>query len=368
MRRMKALRLFGRVLRAAAVMVMLLVLGVWGLVGCATSYETHLAAGHPDVPAGLSGELRRTVSVLSEDIGERNCYRTKGLERAAAWIEGQLRDAGLKPVPECFNVPRTEVNKLPADRPVRNIYADVTGTTQPNEIIVIGGHYDSRIAHQGWHDHERVLPDNLGTPGANDNASGVAATLALAGWFHQHPQNRTLRFYFWVNEEPPFYQTDQMGSRVSARLFKQTCASEKLVSAISFDAVGCYSAQPQTKRRGDYLGLPSLIGLPARADYAAFLSVKPNGPLMDRCARVFSQHSRVAVRQMALPDMGKIVAWSDDWSFKEEKFPAFCVTDTAYLRSDHYHELSDKIEHMDFVPFAEVVWGMRFVIEDLANH
>jgi hypothetical protein len=248
---------------------------------------------------------------------------------------------------------------------VRNIIAEVPGTIRRDEIIIVGGHYDSRGPHTSWHDHDHVLPNERGTPGANDNGSGVAATLALARRFAHAPQARTLRFYLWVNEEPPFYQTEAMGSVVSAK--RSRAAGEKIIAAISFDTVGCYSRQPREKREGDYGPLPGLLGLPRSTDYVAFMGVHPSSSLMRKCAVWFNKQSQTPIRTLALPYVHHSVGWSDDWSYQRQGYPAFCVTDTAFLRADHYPEVSDTIEHVDFPIFADVVWGMQNVIAQLAS-
>ncbi len=121
---------------------------------------------------------------------------------------------------------------------MHNVIAELPGTSRSEEIIIVGAHYDSRAAFDGWHDHDNVKPEHRGTPGANDNASGVAAVLAIARRMAGHPLPRTVRFCFWVNEEPPFYQKpDAMGSHVSAQ--RSRAAHENIRAVIAFDAVGC---------------------------------------------------------------------------------------------------------------------------------
>ena len=61
----------------------------------------------------------------------------------------------------------------------------------------------------------------VGAVGANDNGSGVAAVLELARLFKESKPARTLRLVAFVNEEPPFFKSDQMGSRVYARRSKE---------------------------------------------------------------------------------------------------------------------------------------------------
>jgi Zn-dependent M28 family amino/carboxypeptidase len=206
--------------------------------------------------------------------------------------------------------------------------------------------------------------DERGTPGADDNASGVAALLAVARALANVSTERTIRFVAFVNEERPFYQTDAMGSVVYARHCRSV-TNEFVVGMISLETLGCYSAQPHHKRF--WFSFASLMGLPAKPDYVAFLSNCYSRRFARECAEIYQAHSPVPVRTLSLPSMGKLVAWSDDWSFWREGIPAFSLTDTAFLRHDHYHEISDTEEKLNYATMADVVWGLRQVIERLAN-
>lgn len=245
---------------------------------------------------------------------------------------------------------------------VWNIEATKPGSGRADEVIVVGSHYDSRVAMAGYRDHGPPLKDRLGTPGADDNASGVAATLTVARMLADRSTERSIRFVAFVNEEPPFFQTPAMGSRVYARAIAAN-PSVRVIGMISPDSLGCYSYQSMRKR----IALASVVGLPDRPDYVAFLSNRFSRRFSRRCAEVFGRHSAIAVRSVALPALTPRVGWSDDWSFWQEGIPAFNVTDTGYLRYDHYHEISDTPDRLDYPAMAEVVWGLRHVIESLAN-
>ena len=336
-------------------------------LGCKSSYQKPaVAADHLEVNVGLPEALRSSVKVLSQDIGERNCYRPENLRKASSWIESQLIADGYKVRSEPFDIAGKPFQC--ADQTVHNVIADLPGTQHPDQIVIVGAHYDSRVAMEAWHDHTTQVPAQRGTPGANDNGSGVAAVLAIAQAFARQPQPRTIRFCFWVNEEPPFYQhtdKDLMGSYVSAS--RSRSAGEDIRAAVVFDTVGCYSPQPNRKRSGVLDFAASTVGLPPTSDYVAFLGLTSNEKIVAASAKVFAAHSRVPVRTVVLPYIGPWVAWSDDWSYSKLNYPAYCVTDTAYLRSDRYHETADTIEGIDFGPFADVVWGVRYVIQDLAT-
>src|SRR3954468_4166342 len=145
-----------------------------------------IAATHP-----AAGRLRSHVEMLADTIGERNLWQYGALERAAQYISTELTSSGYTPRRQTF-----EFAKLP----LSNVEAVLEGTARPGEIVVVGAHYDS-VA---------------GCPGANDNATGVAAVLELAQRLSGEPQPRTIHFVAFVNEEPPFFQTAHMGSVVYA--------------------------------------------------------------------------------------------------------------------------------------------------------
>jgi len=151
------------------------------------SFRGPLAALTP-AESELAGELRRHVTMLASKIGERNARRLERLEAAVRRIEAELARVG--------SVRRHEFRA--GERTFTNLDLEVPGTVDPERILVVGAHYDTAI----------------GTPGANDNASGVASVLALARRFARRPAERTIRFVAFANEEPPWFKTSGMGSLV----------------------------------------------------------------------------------------------------------------------------------------------------------
>ena len=133
--------------------------------------------------------LKKHVQVLAGDIGERTVFRFSALEASAQYIEDQFRLQGHNVLFQEFEA---------GGKVVKNLEVIVPGTTVADELVVIGAHYDSVY----------------GSPGANDNGSGVAAVLEFARLFARKPVARTIRLVTFVNEEPPFFRTRYMGSRV----------------------------------------------------------------------------------------------------------------------------------------------------------
>ena len=162
----------------------------------------------------LRDELKKHVEKLAGDIGERNILTLKALNDAADYVAASFGEAGLQVTRQTFTA-----NGVKCD----NLVTEIPGSTLANEIVVVGAHYDSVI----------------GAPGANDNASGTAAVLVLARKFAGTKPARTLRFIAFVNEEPPFFQTEEMGSLVYARSCR--ARGDNIVAMLTPETIGYYS-------------------------------------------------------------------------------------------------------------------------------
>lgn len=201
----------------------------------------------------------------------------------------------------------------------------------------------------------------IGTPGANDNSSGVAATLALARRFAKRNTDRTLRFVAFVNEEPPYFQTDQMGSRVYAQRCRQR--RENVVSMLSLETIGYYDDTPGTQ---DY---PPPFGLlyPSEGNFIGFVGNTESGDLVRQAVAAFRRNEKFPAEGGALPGEIPGVGFSDQWSFWQEGYPALMVTDTAMFRYPHYHEPEDTIDKVNFDRTARVVRGLEKVVAELVG-
>src|SRR3972149_5739017 len=197
-----------------------------------------------DEEAVLRDRLRAHVSVLAGDIGERNVWRSRALEASARHVERGLGDLGYLVTVQEFDVQGVTVKNLEAER---------KGNSVPEEVVVVGAHYDSII----------------GSPGANDNASGVAGVLEMARLLADQPFPRTVRFVAFVNEEPPFFQTDDMGSRVYASRARRR--GERIVAMLSIETIGYYSEEAGSQ----HYPFPLSLLYP---DTANFIGVVGNPP------------------------------------------------------------------------------------------
>lgn len=283
----------------------------------------------------LRDELRADVQKLAGDIGERNMMRYPQLVAAAEFIEQSLGGAGLQTRRDSYEL---------HGRACHNIETEIRGTSR--DIVVIGAHYDSVF----------------GCPGANDNGSGVAALLALARRFAGASTSKTLRFVAFVNEEPPYFQSSQMGSYVYASRCKER--GDKVVAMISLETIGYFSDAPGSQT----YPAPGLgVFYPKIGNFIGFVANTHSRALLHRVMSIFRAQKKIPSEGAALPAFIPGVGWSDQWSFWQHGYPGVMVTDTAPFRYPHYHLPSDTPDKLDYERFALVVSGMEKVIVDLTR-
>ena len=288
----------------------------------------------------LRDALKADVHTLAGTIGDRNVISGyKALCAVADYIEDSLSKVGYQVRRQGYEVDQFK------GRPCYNLEVEIRGSVHPEEIVVIGAHYDTIEK----------------TPGANDNASGVAAMLALARAFAGTKPDRTLRFVAFVNEEPPFFWTHDMGSRVYARQCK--ARHERIVAMLSLETLGYYSDEKGSQRYP--LRIFNLF-YPTTGNFVGFIGNTRSRSLVRTVAGSFRRAGFCPSETAALPGWITGVGWSDHWAFWQEGYPAVMVTDTALFRYRWYHTADDTPEKLNYEMFTLVVEGLKKVVGDLA--
>lgn len=284
----------------------------------------------------LSNLLRQDVQKLAVDIGARNGGESEKLNAAKTFLETALTESGYTVKRQTYQIDNQSCTNLEVER---------SGTERPDEVIVVGSHYDSAF----------------NSPGANDNATGAAATLELARMFAKQPSRRTLRFVEFTNEEPPFFWTENMGSLVYAKQLK--ARQEKIVAMLSLETMGYFSDTVGSQK------YPFPIGLlyPNQGNFIAFIGNLKSGDLVRRSIASFRHHTKFPSEGAVLPAWVPGVGWSDQWSFWQQGYPGIMVTDTAPYRYPYYHREDDTPDKIDFARLARVVSGLAEVISGLAE-
>jgi hypothetical protein len=298
----------------------------------ATSPLAPLTAEEAEFAAGLQADL----ATLALEIGERHVWRPEALARAAGFIAEELAAAGWPVEQQAFEADGVRCLNLVAER---------LGSREPGKIVVVGSHYDT-------------VP---GTPGANDNGSGLAVNLALARTLADHRPARTLRLVFFANEEPPWFQTDSMGSVVYARACKER--GEEIVAMLSLETMGCY----RDERGSQHYPPPLSLLYPNRGDFLAAVGGVSSRALVRRVVGQLRETASLPIEGAALPMGLPGVGWSDHWSFARQGYPAVMLTDTALFRYTHYHRAEDLPDQVDVERLARAASAVRRLVVALAD-
>lgn len=283
----------------------------------------------------LRKRLHAHVYKLSYEIGPRNLQHYSALNKTQAYITEQMILHNSN-----FLIQQYHYEK----KMISNLIVEKIGQHRPDEIIIVGAHYDTV----------------LDSPGADDNATGIACLLELIRLLHNYNNQRTLRFVAFTLEEPPFFGTDQMGSDVYARSCKEK--NENIVGMIALEMLGYYTE----KRRSQNYPLPDMVG--QYSDRGNFIAVVTNdqyGQLAIDFAEKIKEVSLIKTKTIIPNFHIHGIDLSDHSSFWKYNYPAIMITDTAFYRNPHYHEVSDTIDTLNFKYFTRAVYALGYALKKL---
>lgn len=280
--------------------------------------------------------LRRHVGALAHEIGERHVWRPQALTAAAHYVEDALARG------------RCTVNRQEyevAGVPCANLEVECRGSERGGGILLLGAHYDTVV----------------GSPGADDNASGVAALIEIAGMLRESKLRASVRCVAFVNEEWPFFGRRTMGSLVYARAARSRGEDIRLM--VSLEMLGYYSSAPGSQR------YPPLLRYfyPDRGSFIAFVSNLRSRHALVRFHEAFRSECNFASERLASPAIMPGVSLSDQLSFWRSGYPGVMVTDTAFYRYPHYHRPTDTPDKLDFTSMARVTVGIARAILRLSQ-
>jgi Zn-dependent M28 family amino/carboxypeptidase len=284
----------------------------------------------------LESRLKRHVESLAGEIGERHVGRPKALHAAESFIAGELALLDYDVARQTYVAEGVESS---------NLEVTVPGASRASEIVLVGAHYDT-------------VP---GSPGADDNASGVAGLIEIASELREARPARTVKLVAFVNEEPPFFYFGEMGSRVYARAARRR--GDDIRVMLSLEMLGCYSEAAGSQ------AYPPLFGLlyPDAGNFIAFVSNLRSRRALREVVSAFKGGSDFPAEKLASPGIVPGVSWSDQLSFWREGYPAVMVTDTAFYRYRHYHQATDTPDRIDYARMAKVVDGLAKAVASLAD-
>ncbi|KQQ88113.1 hypothetical protein ASF77_15195 [Massilia sp. Leaf139] len=287
----------------------------------------------------LAERLRAHVGAIASK--EHNTRTPAELENAAVYIEEALVGAGYKPSRQEY---------LAGGQKVRNIEASIGNVapgTRPERIFIVGAHYDSA----------------QGAPGANDNGSGTAAVLELARLLRkvQPAAGTEVRFVLFVNEEPPWFMGEAMGSMVHAAEMKRQ--GQHVQAALVLETMGYYTDAPESQQLP-----PGLEGrYPSTGNFIAFVGTLASSQLVREALAAFRAASDFPAHGLAAPAHTTGVTLSDHSAYNRHGYPALMITDTAFMRYPYYHTAQDTPDKLDYGSMARVVTGLAKTITALAG-
>ncbi|HEX9392543.1 MAG TPA: M28 family peptidase [Usitatibacteraceae bacterium] len=297
---------------------------------------TPIASTPPQVdPVRLEAHVKH----LSVDLYPRSFDQSHNLELSADYIHDAFKATGAEVSTQEVAVDGVKY---------RNVIARFGPPSGP--LLVIGAHYDSHgDASRGAHDPRGYTPDSH-TPGADDNASGVAGLLELARLLGRQPQARAIELVAYTLEEPPYFRTEQMGSAWHARSL--VAAKREVRLMLSLEMIGTFSDDPNSQ---DY-PVPGMAHLYSdRGDFIAIVGKFGDFDATRKAKALMAGASDLPVFSINAPPLLQGIDFSDHLSYWNAGFPALMITDTAFLRNHQYHRAGDTYEKLDYRRMAKVV-------------
>jgi hypothetical protein len=305
----------------------ILSVGFWFIVGVAV---TPLVWAKPSTD-GIRADprrLRSDVEKLSVAFHPRDSHHPDNMAGCANYVRAQFLDAGA------FSV-TVQAFKANGGNKYRNVCALFGEAEGPRTVV--GAHYDSEV----------------GTPGADDNASGVAGILEFARLVGKHPIPGNVEVVAYALEEAPYFGSAEMGSMVHAKSLKDRGIMVR--RAIILETIGYYSDLSGSQTFPD----PALKALyPDTGNYIALVGRLDQYALLETIKAKMKTATDLPVYSVCAPATVVGIDFSDHRSYWEYGFPALMVTDTAFYRNPHYHKSSDTSDRLDYARMAKVVEGV----------
>jgi Zn-dependent M28 family amino/carboxypeptidase len=286
--------------------------------------------------ADLTRRLSGHVAALAGVIGERNVFRPDAYEAARDYIRRELIGARGRPGEIPFTVQGVEC---------ANLEVIVEGTAPDAPALVVGAHYDTVS----------------GSPGADDNASGVAALIELARLLGASRPARSIRLVAFCNEEAPFFGGPHQGSMVYVRALEAAATPVHLMC--SLEMLGYYDARPGSQQ------YPPLLKrfYPDRGDFIGLVSNLPSRHRLRELVEAFGAAGDFPAEHLAAPEVVPGVALSDQYAFWRAGMRAVMVTDTAFYRNPHYHTGGDLPHTLDYARMADLTENLAGAFARLAG-
>lgn len=284
----------------------------------------------------IEQRLRTHVHHLAAKIGPRTLAEPETMQATVDYLQSEWQEMPLAVKQEPYEA---------LGQPTKNLLVEVPGNGKPEEIVLLGAHYDT-VA---------------GSPGADDNGSAVAVLLEVCRLLRQHSGRRTARYVAFTCEEKPYGDHQAMGSQHHARLARER--GDQITAMLCLEMVGYFRDEPGSQK------VPPTIPkwlhpiFPKRGNFLAAVGNLKSCQLSWHFRRGYKQglkrtQGKLPLFSIVLPEKIEEIRRSDNSSFWDQGYPALMLTDTSFLRSPHYHQPSDLPETLDYPRMVDVVLGV----------
>jgi hypothetical protein len=294
------------------------------------------------VPTVDPAALESYVKTFTQALHPR-CYdHPDNLEAVACYIERHFAAAGG----------RTRRQSFPVDELT---YSNVIAEFGPEDgpVIVVGAHYDSYG--ENYRESARY------TPGADDNASGVAGLLALADLLGLHAPGKRVQLVAYCLEEPPFFRTAHMGSAVHAEALHKS--GVPVIGMIALEMIGYFSDAPGTQR---YPAAIMKLLYPDRGNFLAVVGAFQDMGLTRTIKTAMLGASDLPICSINTLPLVPGVDFSDHRNYWPYGYEAVMITDTAFYRNSAYHTENDTADRLDYKRMGKAVQGVFAAVAKLA--
>jgi hypothetical protein len=282
-----------------------------------------------------SDRLKFHVETLSQQFYPRNESQIENLNKTANYIKEEFERAGGKISEQVFQVKA---------KTYRNIIASFGANSK--ERLIVGAHYDSAFQ----------------TPGADDNASGVAGLIELAYLFGKTSSTKQIDLVAYTLEEPPYFATEEMGSFAHAKFLKENGVDVRLM--VSIEMIGYFSDEPNSQK----FPFPLMSVLyPTKGNFIAVVGNFTNTSTVRSFKYSMTAATDLPVYSINAPTFISGIDFSDHKNYWKYDYDALMVTDTAFFRNFNYHQVSDTAEKLDYLRMAEVVKAIYNAVSDLSK-
>jgi Zn-dependent M28 family amino/carboxypeptidase len=310
------------------------------LAGCTFLIVQPLVFPDDSRPPEVSADrLRDHVKYLSVDLYPRSADRTLHLKLAANYIHDAFAAAGAHVSMQEFTVEESKYTNVIAR------YGPASGP-----VMIIGAHFDSYGDAYAGAKHPIGYGKETHTPGADDNASGVAGLIELARLLHDHPPSRAVELVAYTLEEPPYFRTENMGSAWHVRALLADKREVQLM--LCLEMIGYFNDYESSQT----YPVPAMrLFYPEHGDFIALIGKFGDFGATRRAKAIMLGATDLPVRSINAPSIIQGIDFSDHLNYWKAGFPALMITDTAFYRNKNYHGPEDTYDKLDYRRMAKAV-------------